>query len=206
MVPLHVDGEHTGFYAIYRDITERIEHERTQVALHRIAEMAGAALDMQEFYAGMHTVVGELMNAENFYIALYDAERDAMSFPYYVDSVDPDIPDPDLWEPMGSGDAAGATALVIRSGEPSAPDPRAVSRELEAQGEIECCAETDSVDWLGVPLRHEGRVLGAMAVQSYTEEVRYTEQGEGAADVRRAAHRDGTRAHAAARGDAAAPT
>ena len=107
-----------GFYAIYRDITERIEHERTQVALHRIAEMAGAALDMQEFSAGMHSVIGELMNAENFFIALYDAERDAMSFPYFVDTVDPDIPDPDLWEPMGSGDAAGSTALVIRTGEP----------------------------------------------------------------------------------------
>ena len=76
MVPLHVEGEHTGFYAIYRDITERIEHERTQVALHRIAEMAGAALDIQEFAAAVHTVIGELMNAENFFIALYDAERE----------------------------------------------------------------------------------------------------------------------------------
>ena len=41
------------------------------------------------------------MNAENFFIALYDAGRDAMSFPYFVDTVDLDIPDPDLWEPMG---------------------------------------------------------------------------------------------------------
>ena len=24
-----------------------------------------------------------------------------MSFPYFVDAVDLDIPDPDLWEPMG---------------------------------------------------------------------------------------------------------
>ena len=30
---------------------------------------------MQEFYRAIHEVVGELMYANNFYIALYDEER-----------------------------------------------------------------------------------------------------------------------------------
>ena len=34
------------------------------------------------------------MFAENFYIALYDDERQAINFPYYVDTVDVDLPDP----------------------------------------------------------------------------------------------------------------
>ncbi len=174
MVPLHVEGVHSGFYAIYRDITERIEHERTQVALHRIAELAGAARDMQEFYAGMHAVVGELMNADNFFIALYDAERDAMCFPYFIDAVDLDIPDPDVWEPMGSGDAAGSTSLVIRTGEPLLLTSDQHD-ELVEQGTIELSGPQGE-DWLGVPLRHESRVLGAMTVQSYTPDVRYTEK------------------------------
>ena len=30
---------------------------------------------MEEFYRAIHQIVGELMVAENFYIALYDEER-----------------------------------------------------------------------------------------------------------------------------------
>ena len=46
-----------------------------QSALYRIAETASAAQDMQAFYAEIHRIVGELMYAENFYIVLYDEER-----------------------------------------------------------------------------------------------------------------------------------
>ena len=45
----------------------------------------------------MHGIVGELMDARNFYIALYDADRSAINFPYYVDTVDQDLPNPDAW-------------------------------------------------------------------------------------------------------------
>jgi hypothetical protein len=46
--------------------------EKVQAALYRIAETASAAQDMHEFYATIHRIVGELMYADNFYIALYD--------------------------------------------------------------------------------------------------------------------------------------
>jgi hypothetical protein len=39
-----------------------------QDALYRIAELASAAQDMQEFYRAIHGVVGELMYANNFFI------------------------------------------------------------------------------------------------------------------------------------------
>ena len=58
-----------------------------QSALYRIAETASAAQDMQEFYAEIHRIVGELMYADNFYIVLYDEERQAMNWPFYVDEV-----------------------------------------------------------------------------------------------------------------------
>jgi HPt (histidine-containing phosphotransfer) domain-containing protein len=49
---------------------------RIQDALYRIAEAASAADDLQAFYAAIHRIVGELMYAENLYIALYDEQRD----------------------------------------------------------------------------------------------------------------------------------
>ena len=97
---------------------EHAHAEKVQEALYRIAEAASSAEDLPAFYATVHEIVGGLMDAENFYIALYDAERQAINFPYYVDTVDTDIPDPTVWDPIGAGEAAGTTAYVLRTGRP----------------------------------------------------------------------------------------
>src|SRR6185436_17811384 len=97
---------------------EHQRSEKVQSALYRIAETASAAQDLQEFYATIHGIVRELMYADNLYIALYDADRQLINFPYFVDEVDLDLPDPNLWEPFGIGNAAGATAYLLRTGRP----------------------------------------------------------------------------------------
>jgi PAS domain S-box-containing protein len=175
MVPLHVDEEHIGFYALYRDITERVHAERRQAALRSIAETASAAEDMQTFYAEIHRIVGELMYADNCYIALYDPERNALSFPYYVDQLDPELPDPEQWDELGDTELGrGITAHVVRTGEPLLASMD-VQRELYERDGVEGVGR-DAVDWLGVPIQAESRTLGVLAVQSYEESKRYSEQ------------------------------
>ena len=150
--------------------------DKVQAALYRIAELASAAQDMQEFYRAVHAVIGELMNANNFFIALYDEERQLISWPYYVDEVDLDVPDPNQWDEFGTGNARGSTAYVLRTGEPHLLSHEQMG-ELAQQGEIEHVgAETEDSTWLGVPLKAEGRAVGALVVQSYTKEVGYTER------------------------------
>jgi PAS domain S-box-containing protein len=155
---------------------EREHVEKVQAALYRIAELASADQDMQDFYRAVHGVVGELMNASNFYIALYDEERQLISWPYYVDEVDPDIPDPNRWDEFGSGNARGTTAYVLRTGEPQLLTYER-HQELIREGEIELVGVlTQDSSWLGVPLRARGRTIGVLVVQSYTKDVRYSEQ------------------------------
>ena len=110
--------------------------EKVQAGLYRIAELASAAQDMQEFYREVHAVVGELMNANNFFIALYDDDRQLISWPYYVDEVDLDVPDPNQWDAFGTGNARGTTAYVLRTGEPQLLLQRDME-SLAAAGEIE---------------------------------------------------------------------
>jgi PAS domain S-box-containing protein len=155
---------------------ERHRAEQVQDALYRIAETASAAHDMQEFYAAIHGIVGELMYAKNFFITLYDEERQMLNWPFYVDELDTDWQDPNVWEELGTGTAKGTTAYVLRTGEPQLLSyQRHV--ELVEQGEIEIIgALTEHSSWLGVPLRSEGKTLGVLVVQSYTEGIGYTEE------------------------------
>ena len=151
--------------------------EQVQDALYRIAELAGAAQDMQEFYAAVHEIVGELMEARNMFIALYDEERRLISWPYYADEVDPESPDPNQWFEFGQGDARGVTAYILRTGKPLHLTAARLA-ELVEQDEVELLGKA-AEDWLGVPLRAaEGRPVGVLAVASYAEGFQYTEQDE----------------------------
>ncbi len=152
---------------------ERGRAEKVQEALYRIADTASAVQDMAGFYPAIHRIVAELMFAKNFYIALYDEERQLMNYPYFIDDVDTDIDDPSVWLPIDSRQARGTTAYVIRTGRPALITTQRWE-ELIAAAEIDRLG-APAVDWLGVPLRSEGRVLGALVVQSYQEDQRYSE-------------------------------
>jgi GAF domain-containing protein/CheY-like chemotaxis protein len=144
------------------------EHKRSahlQAALYRIAETASSAEDLQAFYATIHEIVGELMYADNFYIALYDDQRRAINFPYFRDTVDPDIPDPNAWDPFGVGDARGSTAYVLRHGKTEHWTTKDFHR-LARKGEIDIVGE-QALEWMGAPLRSDGKPIGVVAVQTY---------------------------------------
>jgi len=141
--------------------TERAEE--LNAALYAIAARSQSAEDLQQFFAAIHNIVGLLMNARNFYVALYDPQSQLLSFPYFVDEQDP-TPAP---KPLGRG----LTEFVLRSGEPLLATP-AVFSELVQCGEVELIGAS-SVDWLGVPLKSAANCIGALVVQSYSENTRF---------------------------------
>jgi len=160
-------GRPVGLIGIARDITQRREAERIQSALYRIAETASVVDDLPQFYREIHRIVGGLMDARNFYIALRDPATGNLRFPYFADEADASPPD------TASG---GLTDLVLRTGEPLLASPETFEALL-AEGRIEARG-APSIDWLGVPLRAEGEVFGALVVQSYSPERRFREQDQ----------------------------
>ncbi len=152
-------------------LRELAEAERLQRALFRIADLAGADMDMAAMFAAVHQVVAELMYAENLYIALYDIPSGLLRFPYFVDVQDRCPPLPDEALPL-SDLAHSLTANVILRGEALRGTPDAINSALG--GGLKFIGP-DCVDWLGVPLRVDGNVAGALVVQSYSEQARYDE-------------------------------
>ncbi len=147
-----------------QQVLQRQRGERLQAALFRIAEMASAPESLEAFYAAVHRIINGLIYARNFYIALLDDDGKQITFPYSVDEVDSVRP------PRSHG--RGATEYVLRHGKPLLADPAEVER-LVALGEIHQFGAR-SVCWLGVPLVWNERVMGVLAVQSYTPEHTYT--------------------------------
>jgi diguanylate cyclase (GGDEF)-like protein len=153
------------------DVARFEKSERLQHALYAIADMAGSGLDMPDMLRGLHHIVSGLMYAENFYIALYDEASDSLRFAYFADTVDQHQYPADEVVPMSSLER-GLTWYLVKDARPmmgSTEELRArMSGPLELHG-------ADSSDWLGVPMIRDGRVRGALVVQSYLEGTRYTQ-------------------------------
>jgi len=138
--------------AVARDITKRKHNEAIQAALYAISEAAHTAEEMHTLFQRIHQIIGELLPARNFSIALYDKVSDEVSFPYHVDE----------YAPLPATQRLDSTTLcaqVIRSGE---------ALLLTPDGNY-------SPSWLGVPLKSHHGTIGALMVQSYADNVYFTE-------------------------------
>ena len=152
--------------AVARDVTELKQAASMQAALYAISEAAHAAEDMLTLFRRIHHIIGELLPAQNFAVALYDAERDQLSFPYHVDVQEPS---PVLRKP-----AAGTLcAEVIRSGQPLLLTPETLDGFPAHLRQI---VGRKSLCWLGVPLNSSKGTIGALVLKSYCGGVRYGEK------------------------------
>jgi diguanylate cyclase (GGDEF)-like protein len=153
--------------ALRSEVADRERAEHLQSALFQITELSSQPGDMADLFKSLHGIVGDLLFALNFYIALFDDATGEVTFPYYVDERLTRRPDPRRGE-------RGFTEYVIRQRRPCLIDS-AEARRLENSGEITIQNEINrSCSWLGIPLFDGDVVRGVLAVQSYSPQVSYS--------------------------------
>ena len=145
--------------------------ERLQRALFAISDMSGSDMDMPMLLRGLHEIVGTLMYAENFFIALYDEKRDQVRVIYFADTADEE------WSGDGMVESMDAIKYslswyLIREGRPLMGPTDLMQAKVSGPLRV---IGPHSKDWLGVPMTAGGTVRGALVVQSYIDSVRYTE-------------------------------
>jgi PAS domain S-box-containing protein len=161
------DRDNMLFLSIIRDISTRKKTEFIQSVLFDISNAVNTTKDIGEMYSRIHQLLGKIIDTTNFYIAVYDRETNLIEAAYYFDEMNNTTPPV---QQMGQG----LTAYVIRNQTSLFLTP--VKREQLIQaGEIPAHSWKAKI-WLGVPLRNQNHdVIGAMAVQSYTNENAFNE-------------------------------
>lgn len=150
--------EHTVF--------KKIRAEAVNKALFHIASAQNTSETLQEFYRSIHRHLSALLDMTNFYIAIYYKKKNAIRYVYQVDEKDESIP---RWihrftkNPSLTGD-------VVLGKKPLFLDEKNLEKRF-AQGRVK--GSLPKI-WLGVPLMLQQKVLGVMAVQSYTNPDQFT--------------------------------
>ncbi len=137
-----------------------------QEAVYQIAEASEKAESLDALLPRIHEIVGRVMPAGNFYIALYDPAADTLHFPYFVD-------EKDVLEETTYKARRGLTEFVLHSGKSLLVAKNSQLR-LAISGEVDAVGPPSEI-WLGVPLIVDGSCTGAMVVQHYSDPEAYGE-------------------------------
>ncbi|WP_322997612.1 diguanylate cyclase domain-containing protein [Castellaniella sp.] len=149
-----------------RDITERKHAESIQTALYAISEASHGAGDLLTLIQRIHQIVGALLPADNFSVALHDAETGLLSFPYYVDEHEHQ---PEPQEPK----AGTLYATILQSGQPLLLPPGTVLTD-----ELGTHVGPSPLCQLGVPLKARNDTIGVLVLKSYPGGAIYNEKDQ----------------------------
>lgn len=151
-----------------REVFERQKAEQVQKILFEISRATARTDSLRELLAEVRQQLGKLIECENFYVALYDDTQETYSFPYWQDNY-----------------STEAETWVTRSLPKSRPEyvrQRGEGCILNESSYTELInlgilnrAPIPSLIWMAVPLKTAQKVIGVMAVQSYTNPAAYSE-------------------------------
>jgi len=168
--PLVIDGQAKGEIGIYIDITERKQNERLQQVLYNISQASNSLISLKQLYKSIHKELGNIIDTTNFYIALVNEKEDKIFFPYHVDEKD------NNFSILNFSTSNTLTTYVVTTGKPLLND-NSQYEEMINQGILSPEGSTTPQSiWLGVPLKIEDKVIGAMVVQNYTNPNLYSEK------------------------------
>jgi len=159
------NGEQTA-YGIFSDITERKRFENIDSVFNEISKAILITDNIEELIPLIHESLSNIIDTTNFYLALYDKERNKISFPYFIDEKDKSSEEIDADHPDS------LTASVIKTRKPFLykPGEKRISRIRKG------LLAPEAKIWLGVPLIVKDEVIGAITVQSYTDPQLYSER------------------------------
>ncbi len=143
-------------------------------ALFQITECAAKSSSMERYAGQLHQIVKQLMYAENFFIVLYRQGGAYIEFIYIADE----------YEEQG-------VVQPLRQ-LPEVKLRRTLTGYMLASGNIQHLSSTDITDllnsnvvddiahhpfnWLGAPLKHNDDIFGGIVIQSYQQDIFYTEK------------------------------
>ncbi len=148
-----------------RQYTE--EHRRVSEleVVNRVSQAVSQHLRLDSLYRVVHAQINQVLGETDMYFALFDSQKEEVSFPYISENREVIKKDP---IPYGDD----LTSLVIRTRQPFLLQEDSERRAKALGAEVE---GTMARSWLGVPLLIGDAIIGVLVVQDFELEERYSD-------------------------------
>jgi len=159
------DGKIYGISANVHDITEEMENKVLQEILYKISQTVTESKELHEMIDSIHTHLNAVLDTNNFFIALYEKAGDNIILPFIKDKTG---------EPRVFPAGKTLTAYVMKSKKSLMVTGKEI-KAMAKQGKVDLVGKLAAI-WLGVPLKIEDEVIGAVVVQNYEDENHYSKK------------------------------
>jgi len=161
-----LNGQITGKIFLLTDITNRKANEAVNNILYNISRAANSDISLTQLYPVIREELSTIIDTTNFYIALFDEEKNKLYFSYYADETgekDKDF----LASKYSNSDSI--FNYIFKTGESLLLNYNKYKKMIARGDFVSHDVITNKQVWLGVPLRVENKIIGSMVLQSYTD-------------------------------------
>ena len=162
--PIFSDNQVVGMISFAKDITEQKRQDHIRQIIFNISNAANYSKDLGQFIGTIQKELNSIIDASNFYLALYNDETRQITIPFVKDEFETGETFPE---------SNTLTHYVIKTNLPLLANHQRIN-QLVAEGKVGIFGE-ESLVWMGVPIKIDEKVIGVIAVQSYTNELAYDE-------------------------------
>ena len=168
-----VNEQTTGKIFLLNDITNRKANEAVNNVLYNISRAANSDISLKQLYPVIREELSTIIDTTNFYIALFDEEKNKLYFSYYADETgerDKDF----LVSKHSISDSI--FNYIFKTGDSLLLNYNKYKRMIAQGNFISYDVITNKQIWLGVPLKIENKIIGSMILQSYTDPNLYSKK------------------------------
>ncbi len=167
LVTLEALGSHAAVALEKARLVGDLERRITEVdVLRLVGQAVNFTMDVDDLMELIYAQTSRVLDTNNFYIALYNSEKETLSFAFYIKDGERLYPD-DEW-PV----EMGLTGEIVRTGRPIVTDDyiqECLRRGITPGGR-------PGRAWMGVPLSAGDQVIGVMNVSSFDPTVTYSDE------------------------------
>ncbi|MEZ5071919.1 MAG: PAS domain S-box protein [Bacteroidales bacterium] len=156
-------GETQRMTGIHININDRKRNELVRQVLVEISNATSSTRNLEELYGIIRLNLGRVLDTTNCFLALYNEESDTLTLPFMEDEKEVITEFPAR---------KTLTSFVIGTGKAQLVDPER-EKQLHDDGLVDPVGPP-CVSWLGVPLKHQDKIIGVFAVQSYSQDIVFT--------------------------------
>jgi len=168
-----VNEQTTGEIFLLSDITNRKANEAVNNVLYNISRAANSDISLKQLYSTIRAELSIIIDTTNFYIALFDEEKNKLYFSYYADETGEK--DKDFLISKYS-DSNNIFHYIFKTGESLLLNYNKYKRMIDRGDFNSYDVITNKQVWLGVPLKVENKIIGSMVLQSYTDPNLYSKK------------------------------
>ncbi len=159
------------FYVYQQALTVEIKRQRAEKINQSLIDISNAVnttFDLETLYGTIHHSLQNINDMKNFFVAIYEEEKDLIAFAYRQDELDNDLPTIEAVHRSGS---PFARVIVTQA-------PVFATRKQILEWESRYGTRSKHIpmaSFLGVPLQMKDKMIGVMAAADYFRDDQFDE-------------------------------